>query len=44
MKTGVAATKIAHRGRALIERRFYAADGRRIATMAQEGLFGTKES
>ena len=35
-------TEIAHRGRALTERRFYSADGRRIATMAQEGLFGTK--
>lgn len=35
-------TEIAHRGRALLERRFYAGDGSRIATMAQEGLFGTK--
>lgn len=35
-------TEIAHRGRALVERRFYAGDGRRIATIAQEGLFGTK--
>jgi len=35
-------TEIAYGGRALIERRFYAGDGHRIATMAQEGLFGTK--
>jgi len=35
-------TEIAYRGRVLVERRFYASDGRRIATIAQEGLFGTK--
>lgn len=35
-------TEIAHRGRALVERRFYGTDGGRIATIAQEGLFGTK--